>query len=182
MAPGKLMRAYLIATTVLSATLTTTSARATVLIKNDNGGLMEDYVARFQPVRESGEPVVVDGTCLSACTMVLGLVPRHQVCATSNAILGFHAAWQFNKSGDRVASASGTRDLMKIYPASVRAWIARHGGLTPNMMFVRGRNLAAIIEPCDKASRAASLRTERHMSGTRQARRQDLRRARADAR
>lgn len=176
------MRAYLFAATVLTVALTTTAARATVLIKDDNGGLMEDYVARFQPVRESGEPVVIDGACLSACTMLLGLVPRHQVCATPNATLGFHAAWQFNKSGDRVASASGTRDLMKTYPASVRAWIVKHGGLTPHMMFVRGRNLAAIVNPCDKESRAASLRPERRINGTRQARRLDLRRARADAR
>jgi len=182
MAPGKLMRAHLFAATVLSAALAAPSARATVLIKDDNGGLMEDYVARFQPVRESGEPVIIDGACLSACTMVLGLVPRHQVCATPNAILGFHAAWQFNKSGDRVASASGTRDLMKTYPASVRAWIARHGGLSPNMLFVRGRDLAAIIEPCDKASRTASLRPQRHMNRTLQASRMDLHRARADAR
>jgi hypothetical protein len=176
------MRAPLFAVTALSIALTVTSAHATVLIRGDNGGLMEDYVARFQPLRESGEPVVIDGACLSACTMVLGLVPRHQVCATPNAVLGFHAAWQFNKSGDRVASASGTRDLMKTYPASVRAWIARHGGLTPNMMFVRGRNLAAIIEPCDKETRAASLRPERHINGALPARRLDLRRARADAR
>jgi hypothetical protein len=39
---------------------------------------------------------------------------------------------------------------MKTYSASVRAWIARHGGLTPNMKFVRGRDLAAIVAPCAK--------------------------------
>ena len=176
------MRAHFFAVAVLSTTLTITSASATVLISGDNGGLMEDYTARFQQVRQSGEPVVIDGACYSACTMVLGLVPRDQICATSNAVLGFHAAWQFDKSGGRVASASGTRDLMKTYPASVRAWIARHGGLTPNMMFVGGRDLAAIIAPCGKASRAASLPAARHVSGARQARRVDLRHASADAR
>ena len=41
--------------------LTITSACATVLISGDNGGLMEDYTARFQQVRQSGEPVVIDG-------------------------------------------------------------------------------------------------------------------------
>jgi hypothetical protein len=176
------MRAHLIAATVLSTALTITSACATVLISGDNGGLMEDYTARFQQVRQSGEPVVIDGACYSACTMLLGLLPRDQVCATPNAVLGFHAAWQFDKSGGRVASASGTRDLMKTYSASVRAWIARHGGLTPNMKFVRGRDLAAIVAPCGKASRAASLPPARHVSGALQARRVDPRRASADAR
>jgi hypothetical protein len=68
------------------------------------------------------------------------------------------------------------------YPASVRAWLARHGGLTPNMKFVQGRDLAAIVAPCDKASRAVSLPHARHVSGALQAHRVDLRRARADAR
>jgi hypothetical protein len=176
------MRAVFFAVTALSMALTVTSASATVLISGDIGGMMENYVARFQQVRQSGEPVVIDGECYSACTMVLGLVPRNRICATPNAVLGFHAAWQFDKSGSRVASASGTRDLMKTYPASVRAWIARHGGLTPNMKFVRGRDLAAIVAPCDKASREASSPPARHASGARQAHRVDLRRAQADAR
>ena len=161
------MRAHFFAVTVLSTALTITSASATVLINGDNGGLTEDYTARFQQVRQSGEPVVIDGACYSACTMLLGLLPRDQVCATPNAVLGFHAAWQFDKSGGRVASASGTRDLMKTYSASVRAWIARHGGF---------------VAPCGKASRAASLPPARHVSGALQARRVDPRRASADAR
>lgn len=176
------MRAQLIAVAVLSMALTITSASATVLIRGDNGGLMEDYIARFQQVRQSGEPVVIDGNCLSACTLVLGLVPRGQLCATPNAILGFHAAWQFDKSGTRVASPSGTRDLIKTYPASVRRWIARHGGLTPHMKFVRGRDLAAIVAPCGKDSRAASLSPVRRLASARNARRLDPRRASADAR
>lgn len=176
------MRANFFAVTILSTALTITSASATVLISGDIGGMMENYVARFQQVRQSGEPVVIDGECYSACTMLLGLVPRKQVCATPNAILGFHAAWQFDKSGSRVASASRTRDLMKTYPASVRAWLARHGGLTPEMKFVRGRDLAAIVAPCDTASREASSPPARHTSSARQAGRVDMRRAQADAR
>ena len=176
------MRAQLFAVAAISMVLTITSASATVLIRGDNGGLMEDYTARFQQVRQSGEPVVIDGNCLSACTLVLGLVPRDQVCATPNAILGFHAAWQFDKSGTRVASPSGTRDLMKTYPASVRGWIARHGGLTPKMVFVRGRDLAALVTPCVKTSRAVSLSPVRRLGSARQARRLDPRRASADAR
>ncbi len=176
------MRANFFAVTALSMALTITSASATVLISGDIGGMMENYVARFQKVRQSGEPVIIDGECYSACTMVLGLLPRKQVCATPNAVLGFHAAWQFDKSGARIASASGTRDLIKTYPASVRAWLARHGGLTPDMKFVRGRDLAAIVAPCDTASREASSSPARHASRARQAHRVDLRSAQADAR
>ncbi len=130
---------------------------------------MEQYTARFQQMRNSGETVAIDGTCLSACTMVLGLVPLNRVCATPNAVLGFHAAWMYDNSGKRVASASGTRDLMETYPAAVRAWIERNGGLKPNMMYLRGRALAAIVAPCDNASHSASTASAKRVGAVRQA-------------
>ncbi len=176
------MRPHLIAAAVVSAALTVTSASATVVLNDDIGGKMEDYTARFQRVRNSGEPVVINGTCLSACTMVLGLVPHNRICATHNAVFGFHAAWMYDKSGGRVVSASGTRDLMKAYPPPVRTWIARHGGLTPKMMYLRGRNLAAIVAPCGNASRAASVSHGRRVGGVHQALQRDTPRASFDAR
>ncbi len=104
------------------AALVASSASATVRIVADSGGQIGPYLENLATLRNSGERVVIDGPCLSACTMVLGLVPRNQICATHNAVLGFHAAWMYDKSGSRVASASGTRELMKTYPAAVRAW------------------------------------------------------------
>jgi hypothetical protein len=38
--------------------------------------------------------IIIDGACLSACTLAIGLLPRGQVCATPKAVLGFHAAWR----------------------------------------------------------------------------------------
>src|SRR5258706_14836863 len=116
---------------------------------------MQEYTTHFRQVRDSGEPVVIAGTCVSACTMVLGFVPSDRICATHNAVLGFHAAWTFDDSGKRIVSASGTQDLMNTYPAPVRAWIARHGGFTPKMMNPRGRDLPPTFAPCS-SSRVAS--------------------------
>src|SRR5881398_362513 len=149
------MRARLIAD-VVSTALTVTSASATEIISGDVGGKMQDYTTHFRQVRDSGEPVIIAGTCVSACTMVLGFVPSDRICTTHSAVLGFHAAWMFDNSGKRVVSASGTQDLMRTYPAPVRAWIARRGGLTPKMMYLRGSDLAAIVAPCN-SSRAASV-------------------------
>jgi hypothetical protein len=160
------MRVCLIAA-VISTALAVTSASATVIISDDVGGKMKDYTTHFQQVRNSGEPVVISGTCVSACTMVLGLVPSDRICATHNAVLGFHSAWMFDDSGKRVVSASGTQDLMNTYPAPVRAWIARHGGLTLKMMYLRGRDLAAIVAPCN-SSRVASAPRARHFGGAHQ--------------
>jgi len=175
------MRAQLLAAAIISA-LTVTSASAMVVLSDDKGGKMEEYTARFQQMRNSGETVVIDGTCLSACTMVLSLVPGNRVCATPNAVLGFHAAWMYDDSGKRVASASGTRDLMETYPAAVRAWIERNGGLKPNMMYLRGRALAAIVAPCDNASHSASTASAKRVGAVRQSLGKDTPRASFDAR
>ncbi|MBI2713126.1 MAG: hypothetical protein HYX37_01560 [Rhizobiales bacterium] len=72
------MRTHLIATAIVSAMLFATSASATIVLNDDIGGKMEEYTARFQQTQDSGQTVIIDGTCLSACTMVLGLGPRAQ--------------------------------------------------------------------------------------------------------
>src|SRR5579863_4470173 len=67
-------------------------ASAEVRITNDPGGEVSSYVQKFQQIRASGERVVIDGPCLSACTLLTGIVPRDRVCITQRAMLGFHAA------------------------------------------------------------------------------------------
>lgn len=173
------MRTFVTAAATIAAVLSVAPASGTVLISGDTGGKMEDYTARYRQVRESGEAVVIDGMCLSACTMVLGLVPRERICATGNAVLGFHAAWEFDGSGVRIASPSGTRELLRTYPSAVRAWIARRGGLRPVMMFMRGRDLAGIVAPCGDGSRTASAVPPRR-SGSHQTAHGDTRRASFD--
>jgi len=42
---------------------------------------------------ENGEQVMIDGTCASACTMLLGVIPRNRICVTPRAVLAFHSAW-----------------------------------------------------------------------------------------
>ncbi len=43
----------------------------------------DHYLQTFACWRSSGEHVVIDGNCLSACTLVLGLIPRERICATA---------------------------------------------------------------------------------------------------
>jgi hypothetical protein len=157
------MRIVLLAAAI--AALTFGSANATMRITDDMGGLMTEYASRFEAVRSSGEKIVIDGPCYSACTMLLGMVPRQQVCVTGNAVLGFHAAWNFDESGKRVTSASATHTLYDIYPARVRSWIARRGGLSPQMKYLRGRELAAMYPMCDGAARPATTARAHHRGG-----------------
>ena len=100
-------------------------------------------------LRGSGERVVIDGPCLSACTMLLGVIPPERICVTPRARLGFHAAWHPGGNGQQVTSREATQLLMDIYPENVRHWIARRGGLSPRMMYLSGRELTAMYQTCD---------------------------------
>ena len=129
-------------------TLTATGASATMRISDDVGGRIGAYVDQYSAVRNSGERVVIDGACLSACTLVLGIVPRSKICVTRRATLGFHAAWMPGPNGKPVPSSVGTQALWDMYPAHVRQWINSRGGLSPKMMFLRGRELMSMYPEC----------------------------------
>jgi hypothetical protein len=43
---------------------------------NDPGGEITAYVHKFQEMRASGERLVIDGPCLSACTLFTAFIPR----------------------------------------------------------------------------------------------------------
>ncbi len=127
------------------------SAFADYRITRDFGGWVDEYKAKYALIRSRGERVIIDGICNSACTLVLGMVPLNRVCVTPRASLGFHMAY-YDKSttfGIKVTSYAGTADLMSYYPESVKDWIARNGGLTPEMKKVRnGPAMWAIVDPC----------------------------------
>jgi hypothetical protein len=130
------------------AALAGSQASALTRIHDDVGGRIGHYVETFAAIRDSGERVMIDGPCLSACTMVLGLVPRDRICVTERALLGFHAAWVPGPHGRPVHSAIGTQTLWQVYPTHVRKWINRKGGLQKKMIFLRGRELSAMYPEC----------------------------------
>ena len=129
---------------------------AAVRIVEDGGGRMGAYVDKYQGVRGSGEMVIIDGYCASACTIVLGTVPHDKICVTSRARLGFHAAWDPGSNGRRITNPEATQTLYSMYPFEVRHWIDQRGGLTPHMIFLSGRELTAMYRPCYLDSHASS--------------------------
>jgi hypothetical protein len=144
-----------------------TSVSATMRIADDTGGQISRYLKTFAIMRSTGERVVVDGSCLSACTLVLGLIPHDQICATRRARFGFHVAWMQNMDGNLVPSPIGTQKLWSIYPTSVRRWINQHGGLSREMIFMEGRSLDGIVPTCDRQTvRALLLQQSAGYSGT----------------
>jgi hypothetical protein len=123
-------------------------AQADVRILSSPGGQVGPFLDMFEGVRNSGERVVIDGPCLSACTLVLSMVPNDRICVTRRAILGFHAARSIDRRGRTYAEPEASEVVLEAYPAPVRSWILRRGGLTSHLLLLRGRELTAIYASC----------------------------------
>ena len=124
------------------------TAHADVRILSSPGGQVGPFIELFDKVRESGERVVIDGPCLSACTLVLMTVPGDRICVTRRAVLGFHAARSMDRRGRMYAEPEASKAVQEAYPEPIRNWISRRGGLTSRMLLLRGRELAAIYPRC----------------------------------
>jgi hypothetical protein len=48
--------------------------------------------------------------------------------------------------------------LYSMYPSSVRRWIAQRGGLRPQMIFLRGKQLMSMYRPCYLDAQASTPR------------------------
>jgi hypothetical protein len=133
--------------TILCA-LAAPPARAEVRILASPGGQVGPFLDLFERVRASGERVVIDGPCLSACTLVLSMIPSDRICVTRRAILGFHAARSIDQRGRLYAEPEASELVLEAYPAAVQGWIRQRGGLTSRLLLLRGRELAAIYPSC----------------------------------
>jgi len=124
-------------------------ARADVRILSSSGGAVGDYLQIFAQLRASGERIIIDGPCLSACTLVLSTIPKNRICVTRRAVLGFHAPQKLDpRSGRMSRTPEATRIVTQSYPSGATAWIKKRGGLTQKVIYLRGRELAALYPHC----------------------------------
>jgi hypothetical protein len=145
------MRKAALKTILLAAALCALAlppAQAEVRILASPGGQVGPFLELFARVRASDERVVIDGPCLSACTLVLSMVPSDRICVTRKAILGFHAARSVDRQGRMYAEPEASDLVLQAYPAAVRGWIRHRGGLSSRLLLLRGRELAAIYPSC----------------------------------
>lgn len=145
----------LVGALILSACL---PAAATVVIQEDNGGAIVKYVKKYSDIRDSGEKIIVDGECHSACTLFLGIVPKEQYCITDRALLGFHTASLRRKMPDgkvQVSYASEFSALMFYsYPGEIRkmlknlGWDAEEDKPHPDIIGIQANMLSAVARKC----------------------------------
>src|SRR5262245_52712007 len=113
--------------------------RPPYVITNEKGGNLIEHQTRWKQLAESGVDVEVRGPCWSACTLIVGHVPKERVCFGKNGLLAFHSARYFVEGTglDRNQQGyAGTWHLQRIdtqavywtYPKEIRAWMDEFGG------------------------------------------------------
>jgi len=130
--------------TIAALVVLAASASAEVRITRDTGGNTDDYKRRVDALRRSGERVVIDGRCDSACTLHLTL-PRQQFCVTGRAAFTFHALADTQTGLPRLRE---TQDLFSSYPQAIQSWITQNGGLTHVPVTLNGNAMLRMLPRC----------------------------------
>ena len=115
-------------------------------LHNDRGGNLGEYMKKFKGVAASGDRVIISGKCMSACTLVLSVVPREQICAMEGAELVFHAVVD---DKTKTLSQVGNDALLSVLAPDVKSWIIKNNAfadLKPH--YLRGAELDAFVKHC----------------------------------
>ena len=110
----------------------------TIDVYDHHGGSVAAYNARWSALAARGVSVRVVGPCQSACTVLIGHIPRSKICVTPQASFGFHLA----KREDM------TQLIKSLYPADIKGWIRAHGGLTVDLKWMRAPDTYRYFRKC----------------------------------
>jgi hypothetical protein len=119
-----------------------------IVVANDPGGDVIAYVRGWEYIATLESPIEIRGYCVSACTLVLGLVPADRVCVGEDAYFGFHSV-SINYHGH---TAEGTRYLWSYYPPHVqeeirnKGWDGGAGKRSSGMFLVDGTTFFPLCE------------------------------------
>ena len=102
------------------------AAAETIDVSDSHGGSVAQYSAHWSELARRGVSVRIVGPCQSACTVLLGRIPRSRICVTPAASFGFHLAHR----GD------ATQTLWSAYGPDIKGWIQAHGGLTSDFVWM----------------------------------------------
>lgn len=124
--------------TLAAAMLATPVVAATIDVNDSHGGIVANYKARWSAAAARGDSVRVVGPCQSACTVLIGEIPRDRICVTPAAQFGFHLA----------KTPAATAMLRAAYDTGITAWIDAHGGLTQNFIWMHAPDTYKFFKRC----------------------------------
>jgi hypothetical protein len=110
----------------------------TIEVSDDHGGSVAQYDSEWADNAARGVDVRIVGPCQSACTVLLGHIPRKKICVTPDAAFGFHLA--------HLPEATAT--LWRGYQGDIRGWINQHGGLTQDFIWMRAPDIYRYFKKC----------------------------------
>lgn len=116
-------------------------------VDDDHGGIVIEYIAKYVAWDKAKDTVIVEGACVSACTIMLGIIDNDKMCATKNAEFGFHSAVLMPYG---LYTEEGTRLLWFFYQRRVRKLLLREGWESPTtphpeLIYIDAQEL---IRPC----------------------------------
>lgn len=136
------MKAILVAILISLGFLT--PVKPVVVDGIDPGGQVGTYLEFWKRVSETGLPVIIDGACISACTLVLSQVPEDRICMTERGSFGFHAA-----SDDNGVNIEITTLLNRtLFPEWVQEFIKSLGPLTDEVKYAIQDDFKDHIRKC----------------------------------
>jgi hypothetical protein len=121
-----------------AALATPTASAETINVSDDHGGSVAAYSKRWQGYAARGVNVRIVGKCQSACTVLLGYIPRSRICVTPAASFGFHTAHRPDM----------TALLRHAYASDIKGWINAHGGLTPDLKWMSAPDTYRYFHKC----------------------------------
>jgi hypothetical protein len=145
------MKKYLVALGLLLSSTLPSFSSDVVIGDFDPGGSIGTYMMYYERWYKSGNKLVIDGTCISACTIFLRYVGEQEtnrVCITSRGLLGFHQASNGENSDPILTQAM----VRLMYPQWVQEWIKSKGGLKPEVTFMSPEEMKGHIPLCDGES------------------------------
>lgn len=121
-----------------------------LVIEGSGGGIGVDFILYALKLEADRTPIIVNGPCMSACTMLVDVAHAH-VCITPKAIFGFH----MGRTSDETTPDTSFIPVHYETPG-LDAYIASRGGLPKSgdgqMPMIAGFDqMKAFYRPCPGA-------------------------------
>lgn len=110
----------------------------TIDVSDAHGGSVAAYSQRWKALAARGVDVRIVGKCQSACTVLLGYIPRSRICVTPQASFGFHLAHRPDM----------TALLWNAYASDIRGWIKARGGLSADFKWMSAPDIYRYFHKC----------------------------------
>lgn len=130
------------------------AAAAPFVITYNEGGMIGSFVMQYLALQQVGANVVIDGACISACTVVTAFIDADKVCVTQRARLAFHSA----SEEDGKFAFEATRMLWTMYPEAVRTMLRAKGWdgdmnkPHPDLVWISNAELRTLYRTCPSPS------------------------------